>query len=71
MQVAREKINAQKSKTANTPAYPSGHAYQSYYAAKVLSRLDPTQKKEWNEIAERAAYIRFYIGIHYPSDVRY
>ena len=71
MQVAPEKINAPKSKTANTPSYPSGHAYQSYYAAKVLSRLEPARKKEWDEIAERAAYIRVYMGIHYPSDVRY
>lgn len=71
MQIAPEKINAPKSKTANTPAYPSGHAYQSYYAAKVLSRLEPARKKEWDEIAERAAYIRVYMGIHYPSDVRY
>ena len=71
MQVAPEKINALKSKTAATPAYPSGHAYQSYYVAKLLSRLEPARKKEWDEIAERAAYIRVYMGIHYPSDVRY
>ena len=70
-QVAPEKINAPKSMTSNTPAYPSGHAYQSYYAAKVLSRWYPARKKEWGEIAERAAYIRVYMGIHYPSDVRY
>lgn len=71
MQVAPEKINAPKSMTADTPAYPSGHAYQSYYAAKLLSKWEPARKKEWDEIAERAAYIRVYMGIHYPSDVRY
>jgi membrane-associated phospholipid phosphatase len=71
MQVAPEKINGPESKTAATPAYPSGHAYQSYYAAKLLSLWDPTRKKEWDEIAERAAYVRVYMGIHYPSDVRY
>jgi hypothetical protein len=71
MQIAPKKINAPKSKTAATPAYPSGHAYQSYYAAKLLSRWEPARKKEWDEIAERAAYIRVYMGIHYPSDVRY
>jgi membrane-associated phospholipid phosphatase len=71
MQVAPKKINAPKSMTANNPSYPSGHAYQSYYAAKLLSRLEPARKKEWDEIAERAAYIRVYMGIHYPSDVRY
>jgi hypothetical protein len=71
MQVSPEKINAPKSMTADTPAYPSGHAYQSYYAAKLLSKWEPARKKEWDEIAERAAYIRVYMGIHYPSDVRY
>jgi hypothetical protein len=70
-QISPEKINAPKSKSASTPAYPSGHAYQSYYAAKVLSLWEPARKKEWDEIAERAAYIRVYMGIHYPSDVRY
>lgn len=70
-QISPEKINAPKSKSAATPAYPSGHAYQSYYAAKVLSLWEPARKKEWDEIAERAAYIRVYMGIHYPSDVRY
>lgn len=71
MQVAPEKINAPKSMTADTPAYPSGHAYQSFYAAKLLSKWEPARKKEWDEIAERGAYIRVYMGIHYPSDVRY
>jgi hypothetical protein len=70
-QISPEKINAPKSNSAATPAYPSGHAYQSYYAAKVLSLWEPARKKEWDEIAERAAYIRVYMGIHYPSDVRY
>jgi membrane-associated phospholipid phosphatase len=71
MQVAPEKINAPKSMTADTPAYPSGHAYQSYYAAKLLSKWEPARKKEWDEIAERAAHIRVYMGIHYPSDVKF
>ena len=71
IQVAPEKLNAPKSTTAYTPSYPSGHAYQSYYAAKLLSRWEPARKKEWDEIAERIAYIRVYMGIHYPSDVEF
>jgi len=71
MQVAPEKVNAPKSMTADTPAYPSGHAYQSYYAAKLLSKWEPARKKEWDEIAEHAAHIRVYMGIHYPSDVEF
>ena len=70
-QIAPEKLNAPKSMTADTPAYPSGHAYQSYYAAKLLSKWEPARKKEWDEIAERVAYIRVYMGIHYPSDVEF
>ena len=71
MQVAPEKVNAPKSMTADTPAYPSGHAYQSYYAAKLLSKWEPARKKEWDEIAERVAYTRVYMGIHYPSDIEF
>jgi len=71
MQVAPEKVNAPKSMTADTPTYPSGHAYQSFYAAKLLSKWEPARKKEWDEIAERVAYTRVYMGIHYPSDVEF
>ena len=70
-QVAPEKLNAPKSVTANSPSYPSGHAYQSFYTAKLLSKWEPARKKEWDEIAERTAFIRVYMGIHYPSDVEF
>ena len=70
-QIAPEKLNVPKSMTADTPSYPSGHAYQSFYAAKLLSTWEPARKKEWDEIAERVAYTRVYMGIHYPSDVEF
>ena len=70
-QIAPEKLNVPKSTTADTPAYPSGHAYQSFYVAKLLSKWEPARKKEWDEIAERVAYTRVYMGIHYPSDVEF
>ena len=70
-QVAPEKLNALTSMTGNNPSYPSGHAYQSFYTAKLLSKWEPARKKEWNEIAERVAYLRVYMGIHYPSDVEF
>ena len=70
-QIAPEKLNVPKSMTADTPSYPSGHAYQSFYVAKLLSKWEPARKKEWDEIAERIAYIRVYMGIHYPSDVEF
>jgi membrane-associated phospholipid phosphatase len=68
VQVAPDVIDALYSTTANTPAYPSGHAIQAYYAAKILSKWEPSQKKEWEAIAERCANIRVIGGVHYPSD---
>jgi hypothetical protein len=68
VQVAPEVVDAFSSTTANTPAYPSGHAFQAYYAAKLLSQWEPEKKKEWGAIAERVANIRIIAGLHYPSD---
>ena len=70
-QIAPEKLNALTSMTGNNPSYPSGHAYQSFYTAKLLSKWEPARKKEWYEIAERTAFIRVYMGVHYPSDVEF
>ena len=67
-QVAPQIVDALDSKTANSAAYPSGHAFQAYYAAKLLSKWEPTRKKEWDAIAERVANIRIIAGLHYPSD---
>jgi len=67
-QVAPELVRPLYSNTANTPAYPSGHAFQGYYAAKLLSKWVPDRKKEWDAIAERCANIRIIAGLHYPSD---
>jgi hypothetical protein len=68
VQVAPEIVDALYSTTANTPAYPSGHAFQAYYAAKLLSQWEPEKKKEWEAIAERVANTRIIAGLHYPSD---
>jgi len=68
VQVAPVIIDALYSTTANTPSYPSGHAIQAYYAAKMLSQWVPEKKKEWEAIAERCANIRVIGGVHYPSD---
>ena len=56
------------SKTANTPAYPSGHAYQAYYLAKRLGNKYPDRKTQLESLAEDCAMARVYAGLHYPSD---
>lgn len=56
------------SDSANTPAYPSGHAIQGYYLAKILARKFPAKTQSIMEIATKCANIRIMAGLHYPSD---
>ena len=56
------------SDSADTPAYPSGHALQTYYLAKILSRKFPAKTQALMEVATKCANIRIMAGLHYPSD---
>jgi hypothetical protein len=56
------------STTADTPSYPSGHAFQSYYLGKILSQKFPERREEIMKIARRCGDIRIIAGLHYPSD---
>jgi membrane-associated phospholipid phosphatase len=56
------------SDSADTPAYPSGHAIQTYYLAKILARKLPAKTHAIMEIATKCANIRIMAGHHYPSD---
>ena len=57
-----------RSDSAATPSYPSGHAVQTYYLAKVLSRKFPAKTHAIMEVATKCANIRIMAGLHYPSD---
>ena len=59
------------SKTADSPSYPSGHAFQAYLAAAVLARLRPQDAAELYGLAARVAQSRINLGLHFPSDVEY
>ena len=61
-------IKAQPSETAQTPAYPSGHATQSYMIAKYLAKQHPLHYLQFYRIAHRIAKARVKAGLHYPSD---
>ena len=61
-------INQQKSISARTPAFPSGHCIQAYYLAKTLSREYPDHSQQLYKLAEDCAKARVYAGLHYPSD---
>jgi hypothetical protein len=72
-QIAADRINTKNgtllhSDSADTPAYPSGHAVQTYYLAKILARRFPAKTQAVMEIATKCANIRIMAGLHYPSD---
>jgi hypothetical protein len=56
------------SSTANTPAYPAGHALQAYYLAHILGLKYPTLQTTLDTIARRCDDVRVAAGLHYPSD---
>lgn len=56
------------SRTANTPAYPAGHAFQAYYLALILGKKYPELQTKLDEIAEQCDSTRVKAGLHYPSD---
>jgi len=61
-------LNVLKSVSANTPAYPAGHAFQAYYLAKKLGKSYPELQPQLDAIAERCNSVRIKAGLHYPSD---
>jgi hypothetical protein len=61
-------LNVLPSKTADTPAFPAGHAFQAYYLAKILGKKYPHIKSELDNIAYDCDLTRIKAGIHYPSD---
>ncbi|MCK5374796.1 MAG: phosphatase PAP2 family protein [Alphaproteobacteria bacterium] len=50
------------------PAYPSGHASQTYIVALVLSEFDPKNAAIYKQFAVDVAHRREIAGVHYPSD---
>tara|TARA_Y100000992_G_C21269975_1_gene496127 strand:- start:1661 stop:2212 length:552 start_codon:yes stop_codon:yes gene_type:complete len=61
-------LNILHSNSADTPAYPAGHAFQAYYLAKVLGKKYPYIQPQLDNIARECDLTRVKAGIHYPSD---
>lgn len=60
-----------KSYVADSPAYPSGHAYQAKIYAEVLGNMYPKFYNALNELANDISWSRLYLGVHYPTDMEY
>ncbi len=54
--------------TDETPAYPAGHTYQGFLAAKHYANLFPELADTLYQAAEDIGQSRVAAGIHYPSD---
>jgi hypothetical protein len=61
-------LYAFESKTADSPAYPSGHTIQSIVYCEVLGNKYPKYYKALMEVAKDITLSRLYMGLHYASD---
>jgi DNA topoisomerase I len=59
------------SKTAHSPAYPSGHAIQAYWLAAELSSISPQHRRSFMDLADAVSFTRLVAGYHWPSDLMY
>lgn len=56
------------SKSANTPSYPSGHAFQSELLTEVIGSKFPEHYSFLKRLANDVTQSRMYLGLHYESD---
>ena len=57
--------------TAETPAFPAGHAYQAHVLYKILSKKYPEKKDLFEKLSYDCDLCRIKAGLHYPSDGEY
>lgn len=60
-----------KSTAADSPSYPSGHAFQSRVYAEVLGNRYPQFHKALHDLATDIMWSRIYMGVHYMSDCQF
>lgn len=58
-------------KTAHSPAYPSGHTIQAYLLASRLSETAPQHRKVFMKLAHMVSFSRAVGGYHWPSDLTF
>ena len=65
---SNQKFNPYETLSGNTPAYPSGHASQSYFICSIVANHYREKKEELMKLAKRVADSRIVMGVHFPSD---
>lgn len=61
-------VNVTKTKTHNTPAYPSGHTVYAAMGAYLFADIHPRYSSEFFKMIGLAGLARCLQGVHYPSD---
>lgn len=54
---------------ADTPAYPSGHAFQAKIITEVLGNKYPKYYHALKQLSDDICMSRLYLGVHYQSDI--
>lgn len=65
-----DKISTTKTKTDDTPAFPSGHSMLAHGLERVLGKRFPEKKNELKKMADKISLSRMQMGSHYPSDIQ-
>ena len=53
----------------DTPAYPSGHAFQAKVITEVLGNKYPKHYHSLKQLSDDICMSRLYLGVHYQSDI--
>jgi hypothetical protein len=67
-QYLRARLFPYASKTASTPAYPSGHAFESYALAEFIGSKYPEHYQFLTDLAHDISISRLFLGLHFSTD---
>ena len=65
----RLKLFPFESLSAQSPSYPSGHAFQAKVITEVLGNLNPRFYRSYQKICDDICMSRLYMGLNYQSDI--
>jgi hypothetical protein len=58
-----------ESRSADSPSFPSGHAFQGKIITEVLGNRYPNLYANMQKVLDDICYSRVYMGLHYQSDI--
>lgn len=68
-QYYRARLFPYASHTALTPAYPSGHSFESYALAEYIGSKHPEHYQFLTDLAHDISVSRLFLGLHYATDL--